>query len=181
MAAAIFALLGAMLGVVGTLATERSRARAEDSRSRREALRLTCADFTSAIARMRSLAMDLMRNPADSDLLTFMRAADLDARVNYERLRLTSTSREVQEAGRRTLRYTWGLVREVQGKPPREDEVERGPLMLSHESLLELYAAVRRELGVPRANDVYREPDEWLVPTPGDRRGNASGGQTSTD
>jgi hypothetical protein len=52
MTAAIFALAGTLIGVFGTLAVALARSRAEDKRSHRDALRLACADFTAAVARM---------------------------------------------------------------------------------------------------------------------------------
>jgi hypothetical protein len=164
MVAAVFALVGAALGVLGTLATELSRSRVENIRSRREALRLICADFTSAVARMRELAIDLAKQPEDLAIMASIRAAHVDAWTHFERLRLTSTSYDTQKACRRTLRYAYGIVRQAGGGPPREDERERGALALYHESLLDLTVAVRHELGLPRADDVYREPDEWLGP-----------------
>ena len=138
MTAAIFALIGAALGVLGTLLTDLSRSRTEDKRSRRAALRLICADFTSAVARMRELAIDLANEPNDSSISAAIRTAHLDAWAHFERLRLTSTSRDAQEAARRTLRYSYGIVRQASGGPPREDERERGALTLYHESLLDL-------------------------------------------
>jgi hypothetical protein len=55
MTAAIFALAGTVLGVLGTLAVELFHARTENLQSRRAALRLACADFTTAVALMRNL------------------------------------------------------------------------------------------------------------------------------
>ena len=162
MTAAIFALIGALLGVLGTLATEFSRARTEDSRSRRETLRLTCADFTSAVTRMRGLARQVKEQSENPVPRAMLREVTLDARVYYERLRLTSTSRDVQKAGRYALRYAYGIARRAEGMPPRDDELERDPILLTHDWLLELYAVVRRELGVPNPNGIFREPEEWL-------------------
>jgi hypothetical protein len=165
MTAAIFALAGTLLGVLGTLAVELTRTRAGDVRARREALRLACADFTTAVARMRNLANESMRNRAGAAQIDLMREAHREARVHYERLRLTATSREVQKAGRHVLRYAYGLLRQMEGEPPRDDERERGPLMMFHDWLMILYAEVRRELRLPQADNVYREPDEWVGPT----------------
>ena len=162
MTAAIFALAGALIGVLGTLAVELARSRAEDARSHREALRLACADFTAAVARMVNLAIQL-KDP-DSAHIDKMREAHVEARVNYERLRLISGSRDVQEAGRHVLRYKFGLLRRAEGKSPRYDELERSPRILLQDWLLRLYVEVRKEIGVPRPQDVYREPDEWLEP-----------------
>ena len=166
MSAAIFALIGTALGVLGTIAAQLVRAQRDDARSRREELRLACADFASAIARLREFGILLISPRADSDPggWTSIREAHLEARTHYERLRLISSSLDVQRAGRQALRYAFGVLIQAQGKPPREDERERGPLALLNDSLLELYAAVRRELGLPRADEVYREPDDWLKP-----------------
>ncbi len=57
MIVAIFALAGTVLGVLGTLAIELTRTRADNIRARREALRLTCTDFISAVARTRNLLL----------------------------------------------------------------------------------------------------------------------------
>jgi hypothetical protein len=62
------------------------------------------------------------------------------------------------------LRYAYGLIQEADGKPLREDEKERGPLGLFYDALIELVIAVRRELGLPHPEAVFREPDAWLGP-----------------
>lgn len=160
--AAIFALVGAFVGVLGTLAVELTRRRTEDARSRRESLRLACADFTAAATRTRMLAMRVLEHPDDEAVRAAMYDSLLDARVYYERLRLISTSLDVQEAGRYALRYTTGITLLTEGKQPRKDERDRGSILLAHDSLLKLYAAVRSELNLPRPTDVYREPEEWL-------------------
>lgn len=162
MTAAIFALIGTALGILGTLTVELVRARTVNVSSRREALRLACADFTASVARMRALAMESIHNRPDADLMSLMHEAHREARIHYERLRLTAVSQDVQEAGRYVLRYAYGLLRQMEGKPPRDDEREHGPIKMLHNSLITLYAAARRETGVPHADDVYREPDEWL-------------------
>lgn len=148
---------------MGTLAVELARSRATDKRSHREALRLACADFTAAVARMVNLAIEL-KDP-DSTHINKMHEAHLETRVCYERLRLISGSRDVQEAGRYVLRYTFGLLRRAEGKQPRHDELERGPRMLLQDWLMRLYVEIRKEIGVPHPQEVYREPDEWLEPS----------------
>jgi hypothetical protein len=161
MTAAIFALVGTLLGVLGTLTVELVRGRVEDMRSHREALRLACADFTAAVARVINLTIEL-KKIADPKRLELMREAHMDARAYYERLRLIAVSRDAQKAGRYVLRYTYGLLLQAEGKPPRDDERERGPRLLLQDSLMRLYVEVRRETGVSRAEDIYREPDEWI-------------------
>lgn len=159
---AVFALAGAVIGIGGTLGAEATRARAEERRSRRDVVRLACADFTAAVTRMRALAFDLREDPTDRALYERARRADEEARVYYERLRLVTTSRKAQEAGRRALRYAYGLQRLAEGLPARADERDRGPLALLHDSMMQLFAEIRRETGVPHPDDLYREPEEWL-------------------
>jgi hypothetical protein len=162
MVAAIFALIGTLLGVLVALGIELSRRRADDIRARRESLLQTCADFSSEVTRMRMIAGTVKANPTDAVAKATMQEATLNARASYERLRLISTSLDVQKSGRYALRYAYGIVRMAEGRLPREDERERGPILLTQDSLLELYANVRHELGLPRPNDVFREPEEWL-------------------
>ena len=75
MAAAIFALAGALIGVFGTLAVELARARTEDIRTRREAVRLACADFSAAVALIRTLIGELKAKPIGSEQMQLLREA----------------------------------------------------------------------------------------------------------
>jgi hypothetical protein len=50
----------------------------------------------------------------------------------------------------------------MEGKSLRDDEKVSGPFRLLHDSLMTLYAEARREFGVPKADDIYREPVEWV-------------------
>jgi hypothetical protein len=160
MTAAIFALAGTLVGVLGTLSIELARNRAEDIRSRREALKLASADFTSTVARITNLALN-SRDP-DVTRINLMYEAHREARICYERLRLIAKSREVQEAGRHVLRYAFGLLREAEGLPRRQDELERGPRLLLNDWLMNFYVEVRREIGIPHPDNIYREPETWL-------------------
>jgi hypothetical protein len=163
MAEAIYALAGALIGVSGAFVIELTRARIEKLRSRRDALRLSCADFIAAVTRMRTLAIQLMsEQPTDAKLMNSFHEAHGEARVHYERLRLTSASGAVQKAARYVLRYAYGLLRQIEGKPARDDEREHGPLITLQHSLITLVSEVRREIGVPHSQNVYREPDEWM-------------------
>jgi hypothetical protein len=124
-------------------------------------VQFACSDVTAAITRMRTLAMELRNKHPSADQMKLMHETHRDARV-YERLRLTATSPDVQRAGRFVLRYAYGLLRQMEGKSLRDDEKASGPLRLLHDSLMTLYAEARRELGVPKADSLYREPDEWV-------------------
>jgi hypothetical protein len=160
MMAAVFALAGTLIGVFGTLAVELTRSRAEDMHTRREALKLASADFTAAVTRMINLALEF-KDP-DITRIDLMHEVHTEARVCYERLRLIAISRDVQEAGRYVLRYTFGILREAEGLPLRDDELESGPRLLLQDWLMKFYIAVRREIGIPQPENVYREPDTWL-------------------
>jgi hypothetical protein len=165
MVVAAFTLAGTLLGILGTLAVELVRSRTENVRARQQVLQLACANFTASVSRMLSLTIDLEKNAGDTEVKNTLYEAHREARVHYERLRLVAVSLDIQESGRRVLRYAYGRLRQAEGKLPREDERERGPLMMLHDSLMHLYAEVRREIGVPHADDVYREPDDWIVPS----------------
>jgi hypothetical protein len=160
MTAAIFALVGTLVGVLGTLAVELARSRAENMRVRHENLRQASAEFTAAVARIINLVLEF-KDP-DIPRIDLMYEAHREARVCYERLRLISTSREVQEAGRYVIRYAYGLLREAQTLPRREDELERGPRLLLNDWLMKFYIEIRREIGIPQPENIYREPDSWL-------------------
>jgi hypothetical protein len=165
MTAAIFALIGAVVGVLGTALTQLIKARADDTKARRDNLRLVCADFATAVAQIKELACEVIEKRADSDPQAWssINKAHMEARGHFESLRLIS-SFQVQESGRLTLRYAYGLMLEADGQPPREDEEEQGPLKLFYINLRKLYIAVRRELGISHPEDVYLDPDSWMGP-----------------
>lgn len=162
MAAAVFALVGVLIGALSAFGLELVRGRIEDRRLRQEALRFACADFTSSISHMWNLDLELKANPADPKLTSAIRETFWEARMHYERLRLTVASARVQKEARYVLRYAYGLLRERKGLPPRDDERETGPFMMLQHSLIRLVGEVRSEIGVPNADDVFREPDEWM-------------------
>lgn len=161
MAAAIFALVGALIGALSAFSGELVRARVENRRLRQEALRLTCADFTAAVSRMWNLALELQAKPADTELTRSFHETFWEVRMHYERLRLTASG-GVQKEARYVLRYAYGLLRERRGLPPRDDERESGPFMMLQRSLIMLVGEVRSEIGVSHADEVFREPDEWM-------------------
>src|SRR5580658_339636 len=100
MTAAIFALIGTLLGISGTLLVEVRRGQTEATQSRREVLRNTCADFTDAIIRVRESAIRWQKAPSESSLRESTWKAHDETWVHYERLRLISSSTDVREAGR---------------------------------------------------------------------------------
>jgi hypothetical protein len=118
MTAAIFALIGALVGVLGTALTQLIKARADDIKARRDNLRIICADFATAVAQIKELACEVIEQRADSDPQAWasINKAHLEARAHFESLRLIS-SFQVQESSRLTLRYAYGLMQEADGKP----------------------------------------------------------------
>ncbi|MEV2242430.1 hypothetical protein [Micromonospora sp. NPDC049891] len=152
---ALFALAGTALGIVGTLLTDLWRARKADIRERRERLRNACVDFTAALVRLRQAFWG--RGYDAEGRRTTMREAHDEARVQFERLRLSTTSLQVQEEARYALRYGYGLLRQLEGLPPREDEVDPSALDQLEDHLVRLFVEVRQELGVPRPHHVLSE------------------------
>lgn len=152
---AFFALAGTALGILGTLVTDVWRARKDDLRDRRQRLRDACIDFTVALVRMRQAYWG--RGYDDDTRRAAMRDAHDEARAQYERLRLVTSSLRVQEEARYALRYAYGLLRQLDGHPPREDEVEPSALDQIEDRLVRLFTEVRRELGVPRSHHVLSE------------------------
>jgi hypothetical protein len=63
-AAAIFALVGTLIGVLGTLLVQLTQARTEDQRARRDAVRIACADFIAAVALMKTSPLSRRASPA---------------------------------------------------------------------------------------------------------------------
>jgi hypothetical protein len=165
MTEAFSALAGVVRGALGTSITGMLLSGREDRRLHGESLRATCADFTAAIARMRYLATQIHLNGADAELTSRMHEAYEEATVCCERLRLIATSIEAQAAARYALRYALGLWLQVQGREPMPDEAARGPLLELNDRLWDLYVAVRRELGVEHASEVFAEPFLQRLPT----------------
>ncbi len=114
MSEAVFAILGAALGVLGTFLTQWTAARNETLSDRRVVLRQSCVDFTSAVARSRRLSLDLRSNPEDGALWGRIDQALTDGRTSYERLRITAESMEVQSAARYALHYAYRMARTAQ-------------------------------------------------------------------
>ena len=161
MTEALFALAGTAVGILGTLLTDGLRARREDVRARRDALLRVCTEFIAAVSRLRNVAFNISEHPDEPGIRDRARQANEDVRVCYEQLRLLTGSVKAQEAGRRALRYAFGLQRAAEGLPPRDDERERGPMVMLQGSLLKLLAEVRREAGIPNPDDLWAEPIEW--------------------
>lgn len=159
MAEGLFALAGAVLGILGTVLADLARSRVEDRRDRRAVLRSTCADFTTALAHIRQLCYDRHATGPDEALTNRMRVAYGGARAQYERLRLTTSSSRTQEEARLALRAALWFWQEVQGEWTRGTN-ERSPVAVLEDHLTALYIGIRQELDVPNAQRVFAEPEE---------------------
>jgi hypothetical protein len=165
MAAAVFALIGTLVGVLGTLLVELVRSRQQKGHASREALRLVCAELASEVSHLRDLSHQLHRTPEDQSLQREAEVTHSKARSLQERLRLTSTAIATQEAGRWLIHCAYHQWRSTQGG--RGDFWEARRQLDSW--LTTLYIETRRELGL-RAADVYVDPSEGL-PVPGVQSG----------
>ena len=158
MAAAFFALAGALVGVAGTLLTTLVGAKQQERRTRTDTLRQACTEFLKEVGRLRDLSHELHAEPERADLREDTAAAHISARASYSRLRLTSESVATQEAGRWLLHYGYWQWQAALGGSVDFREAQR----LGDEWTMKLFMAARRELGLRRAADVYIEPAEGL-------------------
>src|ERR1700735_4383717 len=100
MSQALFAIAGAIVGVLGTVLTALVGARHEEQRIWREAFRTVCANFSSQVSELQDLSHRLRHDPGNLDLQQAAELAHTKARGFYEQLRLTSRSVATQEAAR---------------------------------------------------------------------------------
>ncbi len=161
---ALFALAGVVVGSMGALPADALRERRTDRRGHQSRLRSTCADFASAIAKMKQAGYDLDVGGAPEEVKKRFDAAHSDARAAYERLRLTSNSVPAQGAARLATRYALGYWQTMSGFDPRPDEADRGPLAELQDQMDTLYIAVRRELDLKDPEALYSEPDGFQHP-----------------
>ncbi|WP_041832558.1 hypothetical protein [Actinoplanes sp. N902-109] len=162
MAAAFFALAGALIGVAGTLLTALVGARREERRARTDSVRRACIEFLAEVGRLRDLSHELHAEPGRADLREATAGAHISARASYARLRLTSETLATQEAGRWLLHYGYWQWQAAIGNRADFREAQR----LGDEWTTTLVVAARRELGLSNADDVFAPPAEGLpVPT----------------
>jgi hypothetical protein len=159
--AALFALSGAIIGVLGTVLTELTRGRRDDRKLWREELRSVCANLASEVSRLQDISHELRRSPEDAQLQRTAREVHSKARAMQERLRLTSTSVATQEAGRWAIHCVYYQWMSAQGGKGDFWQARKGV----HEWLTKLYVEARKELGLGSAS-VYKDPPSGL-PIPG--------------
>jgi hypothetical protein len=163
MSAALFALAGAFIGVLGTVLTELVRGRRDDRKFWRTELRSVCADLATEVSRLQDISHALRRSPEDADLQRAAREAHSRARAMQERLRLTSASVATQEAGRWLIHCVYYQWMSTQGGKGDFWQARKGV----HEWMTKLYVEARTELGL-EGSSVYKDPPNGL-PVPGDR------------
>lgn len=157
MSQAIFALAGAIVGVLGTALAALVAARHEEQRIWREALRTVCANLTAQVSELQDLSHQLRDQPHDPDLQQAAQLVHTKARGFYEQLRLTSRSVATQEAARWVIHCIYWQWRATQGGPGDFWEWRK----LLYEWLTKLYVQARKELGLG-GSDVYRDPEGGL-------------------
>jgi hypothetical protein len=163
MAAALFALAGALIGVLGTVLTELVRSRSNDRKLQQEQLRSVCADLATEVIRLQDISHELRKSPEDVQLQNTAQEAHSRAHAMQERLRLTSKSAATQEAGRWLLHCVYYQWRSTQGGPGEFWQAREGV----HEWLTKLHVEARKELGLGDSA-VYKDPPGGL-PIPGGR------------
>lgn len=161
MTAALFALGGALIGVLGTVLTELARGHRDDRKFRQEELRAVCADFATEVIRLQDLSHQLRKTPEDVQLRNTAQEVHSRAHALQERLRLTSRSVATQEAGRWLIHCAYYQWRSAQGGPGEFWQARE----CAHKWLTKLHVEARKELGLGDS-PVYQDPPDGL-PIPG--------------
>jgi hypothetical protein len=162
MSAAFFAIVGTVVGILGSMLANLVSARNEERRIWRESLRLMCANFTTEIIHLRGLSHELRHNPDAEELRRAARETHSRARSLQEQLRITSRSQQTQEAGRQLIHNAYYLWRSAQGDGRADFAAARDGL---DGWLPQFYKEVRKELGLG-TSDVYEDPWDGLpIPT----------------
>jgi hypothetical protein len=132
MSAALYAIAGTIVGVLGTALVDALRSRRDDRGRSKEALRTVASDFTAQVARVRRYSIGCADQPEAYDTVwPRIEAAFAEARAYYERLRITSESMAVQEAARYVIHFTYGMTRLVRKNRTIFDEANLSMLTWS--------------------------------------------------
>jgi hypothetical protein len=164
MTAALFALGGALIGVLGTVLTELVRGHRDVRKFRQEELRAVCADLATEVIRLQDISHELRKSPEDAQLQNTAKEVHSRAHAMQERLRLTSRSVATQEAGRWLIHCVYYQWRSTQGGPGEFWQAREGV----YEWLTKLHVEARKELGLGESS-VYKDPPGGL-PIPGGKR-----------
>jgi hypothetical protein len=165
MSEALFALGGAVLGVLSTILTELVRSRSQDRSSWRRELRSVCVAFAEEISRLRDLSYELSRMPHEPRLQAAATDAHMRARGLMERLRLTSDSPATQKAARWLIHCAYHQWQVTQGGPGDFATARAG----LDDWLERMLVEARKELGLA-GDRIFAEPRQGLpIPGAGDR------------
>jgi hypothetical protein len=158
MPAALYALAGTLIGILGTVLADAMRARREARRRNQEALRTVCSDFMAQVARVRRYSMALREEPQNQETWLVIQSAFIEVRAYYERLLITTDSFATQEAARHVVHFVYWMSRAAHNKITGFDDCENE----LRDWAANLYAEVRRELGLRHPDDVYKDPPGGL-------------------
>jgi hypothetical protein len=152
--AAVYALAGTLIGVLGTVLADAVRGKRDKRRQNQEQLRNVCSEFMAYISRLRRYSIALVGGPPDQEAWRLIETTFTEARVCYEQLLITTESIATQEAARHLLHFAYWLTRAAHMERTGFDEIEaelRG-------WCTKLYSEVRLELGLKNPNHVYEDP-----------------------
>lgn len=175
MPAALYALVGTVIGVLGAVLADTVRARRDTRRVSREALRVVCSDFTAQLTRARRNCQinHGPEGPLDQETWQQLQITFTEARTYYERMLITASSVAIQEAARNALHFTYWMWRLARTEGSGFRDAEAQALGWSKK----LYTEVRRELGIKDAGNVYEDPPGGLPKPGGDQRERGSSGE----
>jgi hypothetical protein len=168
MSEAWFALAGILIGVGGSVLIDSLRSRRDDRRVSRESLRLAASEFMARVALARRISLErshrrLNHASTTPDAGPNVALAFAEARAEYERFSLIAESIESLEAARYVLHYALWMSYAAEGRRTGIHEASVELLSWS----LKFRVAVRKELGLRKPGNVYRDPMGGL-PEPGD-------------
>jgi hypothetical protein len=152
--AALYALAGTVIGILGTVLADAIRERRQERLQSQEALRTACSDFMAQVARVRRYSLTLRLEPQNQETWLLTRGAFTEARAHYERLLITADSLATQEAARHVIHFVYWMSRAAHGDITGFAEC--------HDELRDWtakpYAEVRRELRLRHPDAVYKDP-----------------------
>jgi hypothetical protein len=151
MTAALYALAGALIGVIGSAVADMIREKRELRRRNQEELRSICSDFTAQLARVRRYLFRLQSDPQNEELWELVDSAFTEARAHNERLLITAELMATQEAARHAIHFVYWMIQVTRLQSGGYDECREE----FGRWLEKLYVSVRRELGLKNPMDVY--------------------------
>jgi len=151
MFAALYALAGALIGVVGAALADAIREKRELRRRNQEELRSICSDFTSQMARVRRYLFRLMSEPGNEEIWKQIEASFTEARAHYERLLITAELVATQEAARHVLHFAYWMIHAARTQSTGYEECREELVKW----LEKLYTEVRQELNLRNPENVY--------------------------